>query len=148
MIDLNAPIVPFESVGGIKLYSKLEDVYENVIKHEDDVKVHVNKWKLIFEIGQKVSLIFCNANGKLYGIVARDEYKGKLFDKIYPLMQADELLELEPSFEYEDWEEFYYSNKLGIQFKKDLQTGEAYDICITVKEKVTLEPHEFDEGKW
>lgn len=148
MIDINAPIVPFESIGGIKLYSKLEDVFERVIKLEDDVTIHVDKWKLIFEIAEKVSLIFCNANGKLYAIVARDEYKGKLFDKIYSLMQVDELLKLEPSFEYDDWEEFYYSKNLGVQFRKDCQTGEAYDICITVKERTTMENTEFWEGQW
>ena len=86
MIDISAPIIPHESVAGIKLYSKLEDIYEKFIKYEPETKLSIDKCALRVEIGQKISLVFCNANGKLYGITAKDDYKGRLFEKIFPLM--------------------------------------------------------------
>jgi hypothetical protein len=65
---------------------------------------------------KKQYLFFSLINGKLFKITTLENYKGKLFDCIYVGMPEAELLEIEPSFIYDDFEEVYESGK-GVFWK-------------------------------
>ena len=64
-------------------------------------------------------------------------------------MHIDEVLKLEPSFVYEDFEEFYISDK-GILIETDVMTDCVSFISISVKEckgNRTI-GDSFDRGEW
>ena len=56
---------------------------------------------------------------KAFKITASKGYNGLLFDKIHIGMHIDEVLQIEPSFEYDDLEEVYVSPK-GCLLKQTL----------------------------
>lgn len=81
-------------------------------------------------------------NGKLFNITTFQNYKGKLFNKINVGMHIEEVLKLEPSFEYDDFEEVYFSPK-GIFIETDPITHTVIWISVYIKE---LEDDNFIEG--
>lgn len=143
MIDINAPIIPYESMGGIKLYSTIKDLREVITGENVEVKVFHNVW-IVYSIDNLLELFFDLLTGKLFKIVTLDDYCGKLFDKITVGMKKDEFLELEPSFIYDDFEEVYESNK-GIYIETDAINDTARWISIYVKEMNT---EAFEKGEW
>jgi hypothetical protein len=147
IIDLNAPIIPHEGLGGIKLYSHINDVYKEFINKQDVKFLDYGKCSKI-EIGFQnyISLGFCKANGKLYAISARKDYKGLLWDRVYVGMPLKELLAIEPSFKFdEDWEEGYISKKYDLHVEDDVETGKIIAISIRIKE---CKNKDFWEGNW
>ena len=144
MIDIKAPIVPWEGMGGIKLYSTIKEL-RNILEDRDKVTavVYHNMW-VKYTVEDVMELFFHLANGKLFKIVTLSGYKGKLFDKISVRTLESELLELEPSFIYEDFEEVYESEK-GVFLETDPVTTETTWITIYIKE---LLDDNFKEAKW
>lgn len=143
-IDINAPIIPFEGLGGIKLYSTSDSL--NDILSLDNVRKKI-LWEgdgVAYEIQNKISLQFLVSNNKLFKIVALPEYKGKVFGKIGIGMTAEELLEVEPSFIYLDFEEVWVSDK-GIFIEMDPETNTVMWISVYIPE---LEKKDFDKGEW
>ncbi len=59
-------------------------------------------------------------------------------------MPIEDVLKLEPSFEYDDFEEVYVSDK-GIFIETDPETNQVMWISIFIKE---LETDKFDEANW
>ena len=104
-IDIYAHIIPYEGLGGIKLYSTREELKD--ILEIDGVTKDKEPWggAIQYYIEDKISLIFCVANDKLYKMSALKGYKGKAFGKVGIGMTEEELVEAEPSFVYDDFEE-------------------------------------------
>lgn len=55
-IDINAPIVPFEGMGGIKLYAKLEDL-NDILSQEGVIMKKMHPW-IRFQIRDAMYLFF------------------------------------------------------------------------------------------
>lgn len=126
MIDIYAPIIPYEGLGGIKLYSTMKDL-RNIITGKNVVpEVIFNEW-IRFNVDDFVSLEFDLFNGKLFRIGALENYKGTLFDKIYIGLPEEDLLKIEPTFVYDDFEEVYISPKCTV-----VETFEQKVDCISV----------------
>lgn len=132
MIDINAPIIPYEGMGGIKLYSTIKDLKE--ILSSDSVKATVinNLW-IRYEIADYLYLFFSLLNGKLFKITTLRGYRGLLWDKINVGMKAEEFIKIEPSFRYDDFEEIYESDK-GIFIETDAEEDRALWISVYVKD--------------
>ncbi|WP_310552059.1 hypothetical protein [Paenibacillus glufosinatiresistens] len=97
-----------------------------------------------YEIKDEVCLWFNLFNGKLFKITALKNYTGKLFDVIHIGMSIDEVLEIEPSFEYDDFEEVYCSPK-GIYIETDPVENTVLWISVYIKE---IDNEDFDKGNW
>ena len=144
MIDINAPIIPWEGMGGIKLYSTIKEMRE-LLGNEREVSavVYHNMW-IRYEIKGIMYLFFHLANGKLFKITTLEGYKGKLFDKIGVETLEDEFLEIEPSFIYEDFEEVFESEK-GVFIATNPLSTKAMWITVYIKE---LDNDDFEEANW
>lgn len=143
MVNSDAPIIPWKEVGGIKLYSTIREL-RNIIEDTDNKGRLLNNIWARYEIDNKMYLFFSLVNGKLFKITALSNYKGKLFDKICVGMTESELLEVEPSFIYDDFEEVYESEK-GVFLETDPQTKRITNISVYIKE---ADADDFEEYKW
>ena len=141
-LDINAPIIPFEGLGGISLYSTREELKE-LLNSKTSVKHTIFDGTIEYQIGNDVLLFFSLANDRLFKISALENYKGKLFKKIKIGTTEEELIAIEPSFKYNNFEEFWETSK-GASIETD-STHRV--ICIGVYVHELLMP-EFRSGKW
>lgn len=143
MIDLNAPILPWEGLGGIKLYSHISKFY-TLLNQEKVTTSLLGKYLVKYEISDKLDLWFNIVNGKLFKITTLKSYTGKLSNGIKLGMHIDKVLKIDSSFEYDDFEEVYCSPK-GIFIETDPVTHTVIWISVYIKE---LEENNFIEGNW
>ncbi len=143
MINLNVPIVPWEGMGGIKLYSHLRDL-QDLIKTENAKSFLYDNFQVRYEIPDKLYLFFNLVNGKLFKITTLSNYTGKLFNEICVGTHIDEVLRIEPSFVYDDFEEVYCSPK-GIFIETDPVEHTVLWISVYIKE---IDNEDFERGNW
>lgn len=143
MIDINAPIIPYVGIGGIKLYSKCESL-ENILSQDNVTSQVLNTIMIRYDIGDFLELFFHSGNSKLFKITTLGEYKGKLFDKIFVGMKEEDFLQIEPNFVYDDFEEVFESEK-GVFIETDPITHTAKWISVFIKE---LDENTFEKGDW
>lgn len=143
LLDISAPIVPFEGLGGIKLYSTRDELKELLEKEDTKLKVIHNDW-IRYDIQNSVELFFHLKNNKLFRITTLDNYQGKLFGRIGVGTTENELLEAEPSFIYDDFEEVWESEK-GIFIETDAESNTVKWISVYIKE---LDNENFEIANW
>ncbi|CAH2715100.1 hypothetical protein BACCIP111895_02284 [Neobacillus rhizosphaerae] len=143
MIDSQAPIVPWEGMGNIKLYSHINEFYSMIEEHGKQPKL-LGKYLIRYEIGNSIDLWFNLFNGKLFKITALSNYKGTLFNDIRVGMHIDDVLRLEPSFMYDEFEEVYCSSK-GVYLETDPVEQTVLWISVYIKE---IDNPDFERGHW
>lgn len=143
MVLLNAPIIPWKEMGGIKLYSHISDFY-SIIKQLNDADALLGKTLVRYEIKDEVLLWFNLFNGKLFKITALKGYTGKLFEKISIGMPIEDVLKIEPDFEYDEFEEVYCSPK-GVYIETDPAENTVLWISVYIKE---IDNQDFETGNW
>lgn len=143
LVDISAPIVPFEGLGGIKLYSTRDELKELLEKEDTKSEVIHNDW-IRYDIQNSVELFFHLKNNKLFRITTLDNYQGKLFGRIGVGTTENELLEAEPSFIYDDFEEVWESEK-GIFIETDAESNIVKWISVYIKE---LNNENFEDANW
>lgn len=132
MINVNAEIIPWKSIGGIKLYTHIKDL-QKIIQGEHAQSSLYDLFLVRYEIEGKLYLFFNLLNGKLFKITALKGYKGTLYDKIKIGTKEDSLSNIDPRFEYDDFEEVY-ENGAGVFIETDPITEKVQWISIFVKE--------------
>nr|WP_317439857.1 hypothetical protein [uncultured Enterocloster sp.] len=143
LLDIQAPIVPFKGFGKIKLYSTRNQVQELLEGKAVKSEIINNDW-IRYDIQNSIELFFHLKNNKLFRITTLDNYKGKLFGKIGVGTTEKELLEAEPSFVYDDFEEVWESKK-GVFVEMDAETNTVRWISVYIKE---LNDENFEEANW
>lgn len=143
MIDLDAPIIPWEGIGNIKLYSTLDELRE-FVDDVDTKKFEYYKNLVRYEVPGEIYLFFNLINRKLFKITALEDYRGALSEKIKIGMHITEVLKIEPSFQYDDFEEVYCSPQ-GVYIETDAENNTVSWISVFVKE---LEQDGFEKGTW
>ena len=143
LLDIRAPIVPFKGFGKIKLYSTRNQVQELLEGKAVKSEIINNDW-IRYDIQNSRELFFHLKNNKLFRITTLDNYKGKLFGKIGVGTTEKELLEAEPSFVYDDFEEVWESKK-GVFVEMDAETNTVRWISVYIKE---LNDENFEEANW
>ena len=143
-IDVNAPIIPYEGLGGIKLYSTREEL-KDILSLSDVTSRIVYDW-IEYNIQDKIALTFHSKNDKLLRISTLCNYKGKLFDKVKVGMTEEELVTAEPSFVYDDFQEVWISNK-GIVVETDPETNEVIWIAVYIPNP-EWGSADFEKGNW
>lgn len=143
ILDISAPIIPFEGFGKIKLYSTRDELNELLTMDDVDSKVVFDEW-IRYDIQNSIELLFHLKNNKLFRITTLDNYKGKLFGKIGVGTTEEELLKLEPSFVYDDFEEVWESDK-GVLIETDAETNKVRWISVYIPE---LNSETFEDCKW
>ena len=143
-IDVNAPIIPYEGLGGIKLYSTREEL-KDILSLPNVTSRIIYDW-IEYSIQDKVALTFHLKNDKLLRISTLCNYKGKLFDKVKVGMTEEELVTAEPSFIYDDFQEVWISNK-GIFVETDPETNKVMWIAVYIP-KPEWGSEDFEKGNW
>ena len=143
LLDISAPIVPFEGFGEIKLYRTRDELHELLEGEAAEAEIINNDW-IRYDIQNSVELFFHLKNNKLFRITTLDNYQGKLFEKIGVGTTEKELLEVEPSFVYDDFEEVWESEK-GIFIEMDAETNTVRWISVYIRE---LDDENFENANW
>ena len=141
LLDISAPIVPFEGFGEIKLYSTRNELRELLEKEDVESEIINNDW-IRYDILNSVELFFHLKNIKLFRITTLDNCK--LFEKIGVGTTEKELLEVEPSFAYDDFEEVWESEK-GVFIEMDAETNVVRWISVYIRE---LDNEDFENANW
>lgn len=143
LLDITAPIIPFKGLGKIKLYSTRDELKDLLLSDNVQANVINENW-IRYDIQNSVELFFHLKNNKLFRITTLDEYKGKLFEKIGVGTTENELLKVDSSFVYDDFEEVWESNK-GVFIEMDAETNKVRWISVYIPE---LDSETFEDGKW
>jgi hypothetical protein len=130
-------------MGNMKLYSHVSDFYQTIEQLGGQPKF-LGKFLMRYELSDSIDLWFNILNGKLFKITALRNYTGKLFDKIGIGMHIDDVLKLEPSFVYDEFEEVFCSPK-GIYIETDPVENTVLWISVYIKE---IDNNDFEKGNW
>lgn len=134
-MDKYAPIIPFVGMGGIRLNSTKAEVEQILGERLPEGEVlHNGKFRQ-YILGNEISLCFSEETGRLIEMETLPGYKGKLFGKIGTDTDENDLIRLEPSLEYNDFEEVFVSKEKGLVIETDLPLHKAVWISISAKER-------------
>nr|WP_296006463.1 hypothetical protein [uncultured Blautia sp.] len=142
-LDILAPIVPFRGFGEIKLYSTRNELKELLNEKGVESKIINDNW-IRYDIQNAIELFFHLKNNKLFRITTLDNYQGKVFGKIGVGMREEEMLEIEPTFIYDNFEEVWESPK-GIFIETDAETNKVRWISVYIRE---IDDEDFEEANW
>lgn len=143
MINLQANIEPWKGLGGIRLYAHISEYQE--LLELSRAKTHMlGRFLIRYEIENQVFMWFNIVNGKLFKITACKQYKGKLFDKITIGMEMEQVLKIDNSFMYNDFEEVYESSK-GVYIETNPEDDRVMWISVFIKE---INEKSFEIGNW
>ncbi|MDF2474282.1 MAG: hypothetical protein K0R21_2064 [Anaerocolumna sp.] len=143
MINLHANIEPWKGLGGIRLYAHISEYQE--LLESSRAKTHMlGRFLIRYEIENQVFMWFNIVNGKLFKITACKQYKGKLFDKITIGMEMEQVLKIDNSFMYNDFEEVYESSK-GVYIETNPEDDRVMWISVFIKE---INEKSFEIGNW
>ncbi|MGN0979552.1 MAG: hypothetical protein ACI4PT_04395 [Candidatus Avoscillospira sp.] len=134
MIDKYAPIIPYVGIGGIRLNSTKAEV-EQVLgcPLEGKELLYDGEWSK-YTIGNELSLFFVEEDDRLFEIETLPGYQGKLFGKIGTDTDEADLLRLEPTLEYDEFEEIYQSKEKGVIIMTDIPAQKAVWIAVYVED--------------
>ena len=144
-------MTPFVGVGDIKLMSRLGDVraYLKANKVPHQMEVWPNKgctpevpWTIL-RVEGCVSLFF--AKDRLWKIEAERGYEGCLPNGIRIGMKMDAALSIDPTLEYDDWNEDW-SSKLGYWLVDSVESKEVEGFMIFID--ALLDEASFDTYEW
>ncbi|MFR3730678.1 hypothetical protein [Lacrimispora sp.] len=144
MVDINKPIIPWEGMGGISLYSTIKETRELLENTQLVSGILLNNLWVRYEIKDTMYLFFHLVNGKLFKITTLDNYKGKLFGNIGVGTLESDLLKYEPTFIYDDFEEVYETPK-GAFLETDPISRKVTQISVYIKE---LDSNDFENANW
>lgn len=143
LLDDMAPIIPYKGLGNIKLYSTKEEL-RDLLSLDGVESVMITENWIKYEIHNTAELFFHLGNNKLFRISTLDNYKGKLFEKIGVGTTIEEMLIIEPSFVYNEFEEVWESDK-GVFIETDAETNKVRWISVYIPE---LDLDNFEDCKW
>lgn len=140
-IDKCAPIIPYVEMGKIKLYSSMSELSDIIANSNENI---LNDFWVRYDVDNVLSLFFHRKNYKLFKITTLAGYRGYLFDKISVKTFESDIALLDNSFEYDDFEEVWESEK-GVFIEVDPCTRKATWITVYIKE---MNDDDFDNGEW
>lgn len=143
MINITAPIIPFKGMGGINLYSTIDEL-QPILSDKKSKKTILNEEWTRYDIGKSLMLFFHEKNRKLFKICTQEEYQGSLPNGIAVGTDEKEFLNLDETLSYDDFEEVWES-KSGYYVETDVETDKAVWISIFVKE---LLEEDFELCNW
>ena len=148
---LQEKLVPFEGLGDIKLLSSFDEV-KNYLKNNKikfTVEFQSNKgcnpevpWTMI-HIDGSITLSF--AKNKLWQIFVEEKFEGSLPNGIKIGTPMNEVLKIDPSLKFDDWNEDYQSDN-GYWIEDNLDNNTALSITIFIKE--VLDDDVFYRYEW
>lgn len=136
--NFNASIIPGVSCGGLAIGTSLLDYMSLFssfsIKIYDDQEKYAElhcSLGVAYTFKNCISYIFHIPDHKLTKICAFEDYRGKLFDKLYIGMKLDEAIKAEPNLYYDEDEELYFIKGVkGVSIEPDGYYKRIYSIIV------------------
>lgn len=148
---LKKNLIPFEGLGDIKLLSSFDEI-KNYLKNNEinfSIEYQSNKgcnpevpWTMI-HIDDSITLSF--AKNKLWQIFVEEKFEGLLSNGIKIGMPMNEALKIDPSLQYDDWNEDYQSEQ-GYWIEDNLDDNTVLSITIFIKE--VMDDETFFKYEW
>lgn len=141
--DEKAPIIPFVGLGGIKLYSTRQKLKDLLAAKGVKSQILNSTW-IKYDVQNAIELFFHLRNDKLFKITTLENYKGTLFNQIKVGTPKAQMLKIEPTFVYNDFEEVWETEK-GAFIEMDAKTNTVKWISVYIPE---LDSADFEDCKW
>lgn len=132
-------LVPYKGFEDLSFEMSYEDVRRTL--RENKVKFITEHWPNkgcspevawdIIRVGEDISFFF--AKGKMFKIYVENRFSGRLENGISLGMTIAEAQSIDPSIQYDDWEEEYTSS-LGYWLEDDVESREIISITVFIKE--------------
>lgn len=131
MYNPYAPIIPGVGMGGFLLNMTKEEAEKILGKPLcNGEPMHNGAW-MAYEVDDVLTLYFSVTQNKLKVIGTRKGYKGLLMEKISTSTDEADLMRLDPTLVYDEFEEFYESKENDYQIETSLPDAKAEWISIS-----------------
>jgi len=132
LLDINAPILPLQGAGGLKLRTHLNDLYQWIVWNlelDNTDKISVSGFRIYIHyscLNGKFHFVIDSRNGQVCNIWCSEGYKGKL-NGIYPGIKKSELLNLDKSF-YASGDFIFSDDYPGIELEIPPKHSDIYNL--------------------
>ena len=131
--------IPYKGFGDITFEMSFEEV--KGLLRERHIQFNTECWANkgcdpevawdIIQIGKSISIFF--AKNRMFKIYFENDFEGVLENGISLGMNIKDAEKLDPTIQYDDWEEIYTSEH-GYWLEDDVESGEIISITIFIKE--------------
>lgn len=132
-------VIPYKGFADITFDMSFDEVKS--LLHEKRVQFHSENWPNkgcspevawdIIRIGKDISIFF--AKKRMFKIYFENGFDGKLENGISLGMSMKDAEAIDPTIQYDDWEEVYVSD-LGYWLEDDVESSEIISMTIFIKE--------------
>ena len=132
-------VVPYKGFSDITFDMSFDKV--KGLLHDKRIQFNTENWPNkgcspevawdIIRVGKDISIFF--AKNRMFKIYFENSFDGKLENGISLGMTIKDAETIDPTIQYDDWEEVY-SSDLGYWLEDDVETGEIISITIFIKE--------------
>ncbi len=133
MIDIYAPIVPYEGMGGLRLGWNREQIEKAVGEPLGD-RVEISQQVSRYTVPGVMLLFLNEREDRLVKITTLPGYRGKLFGRIGTETTEDEFQEWEPTLQYDEFSEVFVSEEKGVFIETRLPEAKASWISVFVED--------------
>lgn len=141
MLNVDAPIVPYEGIGEISLYSSEISLKEFLSNYN---KVILPNGWIRYDIEDYLQLFFHPVNNKLFKMCTQPGYRGYLLDNICTSTHESDFQTYDSEIMYDEFEEVWESPK-GYFIETDVETFKANWITVYIPEFLG---EDFWKGNW
>ena len=132
-------IIPYKGFDEITFEMSFEEV--KTLFREKHIKFNTENWPNkgctpevawdIIRVGKDISIFF--AKSRMFKVYFENDFAGHLNNGIYLGMNIKDAKVIDPSIQYDDWEEIYTSD-YGYWLEDDVENSEIISITIFIKE--------------
>ena len=132
-------LIPYKGFDDISFDMTIDEV-RKLLRHKD-IRFNTEQWSNkgctpevpweIIRAGQDISLFF--AKGRMFKIYFENGFSGHLNNGISLGMKVEEAKAIDPSLQYNEWDEDYISN-YGYWLEDDIETQRIVSITIFIRE--------------
>lgn len=132
-------IIPYKGFDEITFDMSFEEV--KTLFRKKHIKFNTENWPNkgctpevawdIIRVGKDISIFF--AKSRMFKVYFENDFAGHLNNGIYLGMKIKDAKVINPSIQYDDWEEIYTSD-YGYWLEDDVENSEIISITIFIKE--------------
>lgn len=132
-------IIPYKGFDEITFDMSFEEVI--TLFRKKHIKFNTENWPNkgctpevawdIIRVGKDISIFF--AKSRMFKVYFENDFAGHLNNGIYLGMNIKDAKVIDPSIQYDDWEEIYTSD-YGYWLEDDVENSEIISITIFIKE--------------
>jgi hypothetical protein len=155
LFEISAPVIPFDSIGGIRLYSHISQLNEILEKNNAEFEMY-SRFLAKYVLNEALEIHFNILNGKVYKLCAKNEYKGIFKDEIQIGTNLTAISGKYVNLVYRDFEQYFILDGVVLEtvLEKNSQTNHWEDIVTSLSiyirelDDEILDSEFIEYGKW